>query len=287
MPFTGIHQGDIVWPDDVENGTTVVCPECEDEMHVRSGHTTTDGILKPRCFAHNPGSTSGNMCPGGESDEHKLMKYVVSRRLRKMFDHGEVQRERGIPGTDRIGDVVVTFDEPFHNFGHGVVAEVQYRHDDKDIDSVTYEYLRSGYSVYWLNESHFTDDYEVVEFPDIISVWPNAVPICSSSLWGGIEHSPEFLQDRFPDELPSRYPIEAKFPPEHFRQHEDSLKNWWRMGAQDYEFDIVHQLSTNNADRSCDTCGEEATVYLFQDSVISTFRCDSHLPADTQLTTME
>ena len=271
MPFTGIRDGDIVWPDDVPNGTTVTCPECEDEMHVRSGHTTTGGILKPRCFAHNPDATVAGMCSGGESDEHKLMKYVVSRRLRRMFDHGEVEREQAISGTDRIGDVVITFDEPFDEFGRGVVAEVQYRHDDKDIEGVTREYLRAGYSVYWLNESHFGEDYETVEFPDLITAWPNGVP--TPGEWSGIEEPLTQLED-----FGSRHPMEVKFSPDYFEHHRESLKTWWQMGSGEYDFDLVRSLSANNATRTCDTCGDGASFYLFQDGVISTFRCEDDLP---------
>lgn len=271
MPFTGVHDGDIVWPDDVDNGTTVTCPECGDKMHVRSGHTTEGGILKPRCFAHNPDASVGGMCSGGESDVHKLMKYVVSRRVRRMFDHGTVVREQAIPETERVGDVVATFDDPFDEFGRGVVAEVQYRHDDKDIEAVTKEYLRAGYSVYWLNESHFCDDFETVEFPDLVTAWPNGVP--TPAEWSGIESPVEQL-----DEFGSRYPIEVKFPPDFVESQRELFETWWRIGSGEYDFDLVRPLSSNNASRACATCGDPASFYLFQDGVISTFRCDDHLP---------
>jgi hypothetical protein len=271
MPFTAVDDGDIVWPDDVDDGATVECPNCGDGMHVRSGHTTEDGVLKPRCFVHNPDASVGGLCPGGESDEHKLMKYVVSRRLRRMFDHGTVQRERGIPETERVGDVVVTFGESFQEFGRGVVAEVQYRHDEKDIEAVTTEYLQAGFSVYWLNESYFGENYETVEFPDLITAWPNAVPPASE--WSGIEYPEEQL-----GEMGERYPMEAKFPPDFVEDHRETLERWWRMGASEYDFDLVRPLSANNAGRSCAMCGDPAVVYLFQDGVISTFRCERHLP---------
>jgi len=272
MPFTGVVDGDIVWPDDVGDGAVITCPNCGDGMHVRSGHTTGEGVLKPRCFVHNPDASVGGMCPGGESDEHKLMKYVVSRRLRRMFDHGTVERECAIPETERIGDVVVTFDEPFGEFGRGIIAEVQYRHEDKDTESVTIEYLRAGYSVYWLHQSHFTDDYESVKFPDLITAWPNCVP--TPGEWSGIEKPVEELP-----EFDSRYPIEAKFPPDFVESHRETLENWWRMGSGRYDFDLVRQLSENSASRSCGICGDSAVVYLFQDDVISTFRCDDHIPS--------
>lgn len=271
MPFTAIHDGDIVWPDDVDIDASVICPECKDEMHVRSGHTTTDGVLKPRCFAHNPDASVGGMCPGGESDEHKLMKYVVSRRLRKMFQHGNVEREKSIPETGRVGDVVVTFDEPLEEFGRGVVAEVQYRHDDKDIEAVTKEYLRAGFSVYWLKEAHFGEDLETVEFPDIITAWPNAVPI--EGEWSGIEEPVKELP-----QFGSRYPIEVKFFRDFVEEHREALKTRWQMGSGQYDFDLIRPLSPDNAPRFCSECGDDAVIYLFQDGVLSTFRCDEHTP---------
>lgn len=273
MPFTGEIDNEVVWPDDVEDGTSVTCLNCGDQMHVRRSHITEDGILKPRCFVHNPDASVGGMCPGGESEEHKLMKYVVSRRMRRMFDHGTIERERAIPETNRIADVVINFDEPFRKFGRGVVAEVQYRHKDKDIESVTNEYLQSGYSIYWINEEHFSNDYQVVDLPDLITAWPNSVPPLPN--WSGVSSAVEELS-----ECGSRYPIEAKFPPDFVRDHKDTLENFWRIGAENYNFDLVYLLSENNASRPCSVCGEEATVYLFQDGVVSTFRCDEHTIRD-------
>lgn len=271
MPFIGVIDGEIVWPDEVEDGATVTCPECGDSMHVRAGHTTADGILKPRCFVHNPDGSVGGMCPGGESDEHHLMKYVVSRRLDRMYQHGTVEREQKIPGTNRIGDVVVTFDGSFEEFGKGVVAEVQYRHDEKDLEAVTYEYLLAGYSVYWLNESHFTDDYEQVDLPDLIRVWPNSVP--TPGEWLGVQNPVKNLKEHG-----ERHPIEAKLPPDYFNDNRELLKQHWKLGSGNYEFDLIYSLSENNATRKCDICGNDASTYLFEDGVISTFRCESHLP---------
>jgi len=275
MPFTAIHDGDIVYPDDVSSDADVVCPECGDGMHIRAGHKTSGGVLKPRCFVHNPDASLGGMCPGGESDEHKLMKYVVSRRFQRMFEHGDVGREVAIPGTDRVGDVVVTFANAVEKLGKGVIAEIQYRHDDKDIQSVTREYLRAGFSVYWLNEAHFGADLETVEFPDIVKAWPNAVP--TQAEWSGVEEPTTQLPD-----FGSRPRIEVRMPPEYFDKHESDLKSRWRLGTGEYDFDLVRPLSATNASRLCAVCGDAADVYLFETGVMSSFRCVEHTPESVE-----
>ena len=268
MPFTGEYEGNIVWPDDVANGTTVVCPECGDHMHVRSGHTTVDGVLKPRCFAHNPDSEAD--CSGGESDTHKLMKYVVSRRLNRMYQHGTVEREKSIPDTNRIGDVVVTFDEPFAEFGRGLVAEVQYRNDSKDIEAVTQDVLQAGYSIYWIGESHFSEDYESVEFPEMITPWPNSVP--ESAEWSGIEPVLKELE-----EIDPSCPVDVKFPPEYFDDHRQDLEISHKIGAGSLDVHLARRLSEKSAERSCSECSNPADYYLFKDGFLSTFRCNDHI----------
>jgi len=71
----------------------------------------------------------------------------------------------------------------------------------------------------------------------------------------------------------------VKIPPEFLSDHEGILKYWWLAGGGQYDdFDLVHRLSSNNATRSCDVCGERANLYLFQDGVLSSFRCDDHTP---------
>lgn len=275
MPFNGILNDEVVWPDDVDDAQTVTCPECEDQMHVRSGHVTADGVHKPRCFAHNPDATLGGMCSGGESDRHKLMKYVASRTLNNIFDHADVHREKQIQGTPRIADVVAEFTDSIERHGRGVVAEVQHKNQNKDVEAVTREYLRAGYSVYWLNESHFGEEFETVEMPDMVPVWPNAVP--TPGEWSGVEEPVSQL-----NQFGSRYPIHVKLPPEHLENEREELKKRWRMAAGEYDFDLVYNLSENNAPRRCAVCGEEASYYLFQDGVISTFRCDEH-PTDSSV----
>jgi hypothetical protein len=271
MPFRAIHNGDIIWPDEVADDAALICPACDGEMHVRSDHTTSDGVFKPRCFVHNP-DVSDAGCSGGESAEHRLMKYAATRRLIRMFADATVEREVEPPGTDRRGDVVVMFEESRRQFGRGIIAEVQHKHENKDIELVTQEYLNAGFSVWWLDTEQFNSQFEVDEFPELETVWPNAVPPASD--WGGIELPVNNLNS-----FGSRYPIEVKIPPEFLSDHEGILKYWWLAGGGQYDdFDLVRPLSSNNATRSCDECGERADLYLFQDGVLSSFRCGGHTP---------
>lgn len=45
------------------------------------------------------------------------------------------------------------------------------------------------------------------------------------------------------------------------------------------DFGLVYPITEHNAGRSCGTCQDPASVYLFIDGVISTFRCREHMPA--------
>lgn len=258
-----------MWPDEVSRNSVLECPSCGKSMHVRSGHTTENGILKPRCFAHNPNHNGG--CSGGESDTHRKMKYIVSRRLQRMFDDVSVERETQVGETDRIGDVVVTFDGSIERFGQGVVAEVQYRHEEKDIQQVTEDYVQSGYSVYWFGTSDFDDDFETVDVPDLITPWPRGVP--EMDCWTGVEKPVQGLK-----QFGARHSLTAKFPRELIEKNRDWLKQWWMVGRSDFDFDLVYTVGENNSSRSCESCGESADLYFLQDGVISTFRCENHLP---------
>lgn len=259
-----------VRPADVERGATVECPECEGKMHVRSSYTTEDGVFSPRCFAHNPGSHQSGFCSGGESDTHKLMKYVAARALIHQYEHGTVHEEYSFTDIDRRADVYIEFDEPIFPFGRGVVAEVQHKNRDKEIDEVTADYLRSGRSVYWLNKTHFGDDFESVKFPSLVSAWPNGVP--TPAEWTGFRDSFEEVQNIDP----VRHPLPVSLPREALEEREDDLRSAWKIGAQG--FSMARRLSSNNATRNCSECSETADYYLFGDGKISTFRCLDHIP---------
>jgi hypothetical protein len=269
MPFTALRGDEVVWPDEVTEDSTLNCVNCGSEMHVRAGHTTQGGVLMPRCFAHNPNANAPG-CAGGESDTHKIMKYVAERHLSELFD-GQVRREWSPPETDRIGDVVVEFGSADEKMGHGAVVEAQHRNDSKDKAAVTSDYLQAGYSVYWISDSDFGPEMKELNIPSPTRPWPNAVPL--SDAWTPALQPVDSLSD-----LGSTPDVTVKLPPDFISDNRSLLRAAWSWGNGSYEFDLVYKLSEHNADRDCAKCAGSASHYFFADGSVSTFRCDDHLP---------
>lgn len=273
MTFEATENGRRVWPDMVEHESSLTCLECGDSMHIVKGHTRSDGTHVAKHFRHDPEARVGGMCDGGESNPHRMMKYVAARKFHTMFKHGTVKREVAIDGTERIADVVVEFEDPIENLGKGVIAECQYKNHNKDISKVNQEYLQAGYSVYWLNIGHFSNDFRMVKFPDIVPVWPNAVPM--PSYWRGVEHAWETLGSQG---KPVRLPI--IFPQEHLDSFHDELHSSFKRGARGFDIDMIVELRKENSPRVCEGCSRTAKWHIWSDGKIGTFRCPDHLPFD-------
>jgi len=88
------------------------------------------------------------------------------------------------------------------------------------------------------------------------------------------ENKPEWWQ-----KSPTQPDVDVPFPAEYAEKHRETLSNAWHRGKGEYNFDLCYELSENNAGRNCADCGDEADVYLFQDNVISEYRCYEHTPA--------
>jgi Zn ribbon nucleic-acid-binding protein len=272
MPFQALHKGLVVWPDEVTANAHVECIECGHAMHVTSGYTDANGVFTPRHFGHNPGRPVAG-CHGGESDPHRTMKYVAKRTLADQDSVSSVSEEKQVPGTDRIGDVVAEFTESGIPHGRGVVCEIQYKHEEKEIERVTDEYLDSGYSVYWLYEDHFSEDYRRVRLPQPVSVWPHAVPM--ASFWPGIE-----LPCIHVSAMKAGKPVmDVKLPPDALKESE-SVQRAFELGRlqadMEIDLDVFRRLSKNNANRSCAECGDSADFYLLRHNVISEYWCFKH-----------
>lgn len=201
MPFIAEHEGDLVWPDEVETGEGVTCPECNKELRPRSAYKRENGSFVPRHFFHLAEKREGSpsSCGGvGESDRHKWMKYIALQKLRVEYEHEEAGREVAIG--DKWADTAVLFEEPRHPFGYGILAEAQYRNKGKAVDETTQYYLERGYSVVWLEEEHYDDtgkgDVDL-KAGDWYCPWPDAVPEHTNwmtSEWlADIESSPSEL----------------------------------------------------------------------------------------------
>lgn len=267
MPFIGIQDGEQVFPPQVDADAKPVCPDCGTKMHYRRKHRTKNGVFKPACFVHESKQTG--YC--AESDEHKLMKYVAARNLAHLYDHAEIQKEVQVPGTSRVADVIAEFPASQIPLGNGVIAEVQYKNKDKDVPKVTEEYHDAGYSVYWVFQHHFSDGFSKLSLPNVMRPWPQAVPDVSE--WTGLE--PPFYKVR--NLKPERRPMEVRMPAEYLERHRDSLEAHHALGAGRFEPDLVYPLADGNAPRRCEVCGEDASWYVFDDGILSTFRCVDHI----------
>lgn len=268
MPFKSIRvrDGEVVYPDEATDEEETVCLECGEQMKIVGRHHHPHVGVKPRHFSHH----SDTDCPGGEKDPHKLMKYIASRHFLNNYPTATVEREAGVPETQRRADVLVTFADNHDTLGRGVIAEAQHENHSKDVEAVAEEYLEAGFSVYVLDESHFSDEWTTVEPPKPITVWPNAVPEVS-------DHSPaEHYIHEVREMAGGTSECKINFPAEVARSNKKAIRAAWRAGKGD--FDLAYRLERNNAPRRCGICGNDAKYYLFLTGGLSAFRCLNHLP---------
>lgn len=147
MPFVALNDGKIVVPEDVHDGAMLTFVDCGGKLRVRASHERNDQFVA-RHFWH-PGGADG--CSGGESDTHRRMKSIALSKIKDLFPCETAGLEKRIGRN--VADVYAKFDEPVGKFGDGVVIEVQHRNKDKDIESVTENYLHEGYSVCWISDA--------------------------------------------------------------------------------------------------------------------------------------
>lgn len=160
MPFIGTLNDTTIIPEDVDDGVTVRCPECDGKMTSRGPFD--DG--RARHFYHTS-ATDGN-CSGGESDPHRKMKSIAVSTLKQHFpDHSrcepeytlDISQTETLPDTRRA-DAIVELSESNLFYGGGIIIEIQYRNHGKDLFATTHDYLSLGYSVYWATPSDFDNN---------------------------------------------------------------------------------------------------------------------------------
>lgn len=151
-------------------------------MGVWRSYENKYGHFTARHFKHI-GDAGG--CSGGESDDHLRMKEIALHKLQ-----WELEKKLGIELailTDeyRIGDgdsgyhaadVFCEFKDPRFPQGKGIIIEVQFKNEQKDIEAVSEYYLRNGYSVYWVWPEQFDDRDVDLLGGDVRMVWPDAIP---------------------------------------------------------------------------------------------------------------
>jgi len=211
----------VVTPFEVESGVDVFCKHCGERMRVRRSYTRESGAVVIRHFTHisegGVGASENGCSGGGEGDAHLRAKGIAVETLKEFYPQADVESEGNFDLSGffekgrRIGDVVVTFDEPNPRMGLGIVLEVQDKHKDKNVLETTRSYLSKGYSVCWLSVDSFgkyslkygKEEFEALvrnDFPDsknvfkanlnpngtvprkemyplVSSVWPDAVEI--------------------------------------------------------------------------------------------------------------
>ncbi|RKD85218.1 competence protein CoiA family protein [Halopiger aswanensis] len=244
MPFVAEHKGARVIPPQVEKGADLVCPKCGGRMKIKDGSVV-------RHFYHPP---EDNECRG-ESDEHLRMKSIAYSNLTGEFPDADVELcidedpalgnpeypdadvelERGI--NNRRADIRVEFDSPRFPEGKGIGIEIQYRHEDKDIEAVTVEYLKEEYSVLWLYEDDF-DGFDV-DLSGVLTVWPYAVLHDFSK---GYHEAVQRLQNEKTDSVETR----VELPPEYLYRYKPDFKKSWEYG----------RFLTAESDDSFDFCFE-------------------------------
>lgn len=86
------------------------------------------------------------------------------------------------------------------------------------------------------------------------------------------------LADGFLTGLTATTPrVEILFPPEYAEKHREKLHKTWKLAGGNYDLDLLYRLKENNAPRRCADCGSGADYYLFEDGIVSEYRCEQHL----------
>jgi hypothetical protein len=254
MPFVAKQEAgersnyfEFVVPEEVSDGETVLCLECDGRMRPRSG-----GGERARHFLHvealgsESTGESATSCDGagealGESARHRKWKSLAVSGLRKRFGDADIG-QHGLEHTIDVSDGPSLYEErradallefagnPFPTsntfFGQGVILEVQVHNEQKDVAAVTADYLMAGYSVYWAHEEDFASDrFRLERFERAFNErWPTAfapyfidadTALTSTQ---SVEFDPEELSDgwRFVDPRPdcshSFHPVNHGIP---------------------------------------------------------------------------
>lgn len=175
MPFIAVDPVDNHprIPIGVGDNEEVQCPVCNEPLRVREGPSTA------RHFYHPPDHSCS-----GESALHLRMKSIAVEKLKDKYPNASIHVEFITDNVPRRADVFVEFEQPQFTFGKGIAVEVQYRNEQKDLTETTASYLTGDISVIWLFEENYIGahpDYDDVELPEPIPVWPYSIPHGESS----------------------------------------------------------------------------------------------------------
>ena len=284
--------GEHIVPAEAESSVAHDCPteSCDDPLYARGPSVT--GTVR---HYYHPGTGCGGGGVG-ESDIHRLACSHAASALGIFYD--DVIEETATddrfrvtldvadtpsPVDTREADALCTFidSERGHPFGNGLAIEVQYKHDDKDIEAVTTDYHLRGYSVVWFDatENFDTDGYRFdrAELEAAArAVWPAET---DERRTDPLLTSERILAD-VRAQCAARPPLDVPLPADSIDDYRDILYTAYRLGAgiEASDFDLAYRLSENNARRSCGGCGGSGDWYLSIVGVLSGFWCDDCAP---------
>ncbi|WP_139246247.1 hypothetical protein [Natrinema hispanicum] len=221
----------ITRPSQAEKSDRLVCLGCGDEMVLYDSFETKNGTFVSSHFKHKRDSCGyGGVGSGGESEQHERMKEIALHKLQWEFDLARSTLEQQVG--ENIADVYARFEDSQHPYGNGIVVEVQYKNDGKDIEAVTENYLKHGYSVCWVWEEQY-DGRDVDLFGgQVNTVWPEAVP--SMLKW---EHGPQHWREPIGPSYPPNVTVPARLPTAWYDEQSHRI---WR--SQDW-YDVFPDAS--------------------------------------------
>jgi hypothetical protein len=180
----------------------------------------------------------GSNCESvGESNLHKKLKSLAADRLEQVFDDAvatcEMERELDAPVSGknrRLADSAAVFTEQDEQLGQGIIAEVQYKNEAKDIDETTADYVEQDFAVAWLNIDDFSENRCLLEAIDFRAraqnaVWPEFIP--DAERWVAPSDGFRAIRDQWNEEFRNEVPTSgapATLPPDWVDQQ--ALELW-------------------------------------------------------------
>lgn len=215
MPYSGIVEGERVVPPVASDEETIKCPACDERMSIVHSHSRGSSFVS-RHFRHQGESD----CPG-ESDTHLRWKSIAYSKLENRYPDATITFE-GTVG-DRRTDVLVEFESPeaSDGLGEGLCVEVQYKHENKDIEAVTSDFLTHEYSVLWLGEEQYNGDDVDLDDGRLVEWWLQKIP--SEDEWTGYHRVVHWLRQT------NYSSVELEVPT--WFDEKDTVESWGLQGA--------------------------------------------------------
>jgi hypothetical protein len=247
MPFVAELSEKRVIPEEVADGTDVMCPSCGKTMRPRGPFS--DGTARHFYYLTDSGG-----CSGGESDTHRKWKSLAVSALRTRFDDRAAQigpespidvSETASSVTERRVDALVRFENRHDLFGDGLAIEAQYRNESKDIEATTHDYLSNGVSVFWADADDFHQDQFLIEHLD--EAFDNT---------SGVTSAFSAVHDTPPPVTKGEFGLDSS---------ENSNSDWKRWTPIDPVPGCRHEFIRQESAQLCVRCGLEAETRIYDE----------------------